>query len=287
MKKGPTNQNTIATRVETMLKTYDTLVVRAQSQVWRLTINRPDSQNTLNTQVLKELNDVLDEAALRPECRVIILEGQDRASNGPSGGVFCTGMDFAEMSKLCLQGDPSAIADWTSYYMSTLKRLSFGPKITMAKIDGKVLAGGVGLAAACDLVVSSEAATFALSEACWGLLPAMVMPFLVRRVGLQCAYRMTLSMQAVSAKEAHLFHLVDELSSELDQTVDRLLKRLLRLDESTLINMKVYFRKMWIVTEEMENEAVAETTRLLHDPIVQKKIRNFVEKNILPWEKNA
>ena len=94
------------------------------------------------------------------------------------------------------------------------------------------MAGGVGLVAACDLAVAGPAATFTLSETLWGLLPAMVMPFLVRRVGPQRAFRLTLSAETIDASEAHRIGMVDELAENPEVKLRALERRLSRLHPS-------------------------------------------------------
>jgi polyketide biosynthesis enoyl-CoA hydratase PksH len=210
--------------------------------------------------------------------RFIVLQGENN--------FFCTGMDFSEQVQrsqehLLLENDFSA------GYMNLLKRFTSTSKIIVSLLDGQVLAGGVGLVAASDIVISTSRTQFGLSEALWGLLPACVTPFLIRRVGFQKAYFMTLTTQNFTAAEAHQIGLVDELTNNLNDSLRRFTLRLNRVQEETIKDLKAYFRKMWIVTEAMENEAVAEINRLIKKPQVQANIKNFVEHQQLPWENSA
>lgn len=239
-------------------------------------MNRQDQQNAISTQMMHEIHLALNTAEKNSECKTIVLEGHP--------GVFSIGMDFKETSKI-IESDASSIKSWTSLYMSTLNRLATIPKITIAKVDGKVLAGGVGLAAACDLVLATERTTFALSEVLWGLMPAMVTPYLVRRIGFQQAYKMTLATETLTAKEAFAIQLVDELTRDIEETVKYFIKRMDRLEVETIQNVKKYFRKQWLITDLIEKEAVEEITELLQDQKVRAKIKNFVENRVLPWEK--
>jgi polyketide biosynthesis enoyl-CoA hydratase PksH len=96
------------------------------------------------------------------------------------------------------------------------------------------------------------------------------MPYLIRRVGFQPAYFMTLTTQTLSAKDAHSFRLVDELSDDIEAAERKYLLRLTRLDEKTILDLKSYFRKLWIVDDTMEQTAIAELVRLLKEPRILK-----------------
>lgn len=253
---------------------FETLRLRESARSVAVTIERAAQQNSINGVLLSELNQALDLAERNPECRFFILEGQP--------GVFCTGMDFSEVA-----GESSEKAtdqDRAASYMRLLRRLSLSPKVIVAKVDGKVTAGGVGLVAASDLALATERSQFSLSEALWGLLPACVIPYLIRRVGFQKAYVMTLSTLPVSAREALASGLLDEVTDDLDGAMRRLLLRIGKLEEGTIVNLKTYFRKMWIVNEEMERLAVEEITRLVSEPRVRENIRQFVVHQRFPWD---
>ena len=119
----------------------------------------------------------------------------------------------------------------------------------------------------------------------WGLLPACVTPFLIRRVGFQHAYRMTLTTETITAEEAWRIGLVDTLSDKPDDSIRRYLLRLGRLEEKTILDAKAYFQKMWILSEAMEQTAVAELNRLERTERVRENIKNYVAYQKFPWEK--
>ena len=256
--------------------TYETLETRPSTGGLTITLNRPARENAINAQMLRDLNAVLDAAEREPDCRLLILEGRD--------GVFCTGMDFEEATGEAGQRpSPDSVS---RAYMNTLKRFSLTSRLIVSKVDGRVMAGGVGFVAASDLVVATPRSRFSLSEALWGLLPACVTPFLIRRIGFQKAYRMTLTTLPVSAQEALASGLIDELGEDPDARIRGWWLRLARLESGTVENIKAYFRKMWLVTEEMEEVAVQEIAKLMTMPKIRTNIRNFVEHNRFPWDKD-
>ena len=237
-----------------------------------ITFNRLECKNSINAEFLSELNQALDEVLQLSECRMIILQGQQ--------GVFCTGMDFKEASSR-----HSSESFLSSHYMQTIKRLTLIPRIVIAKVEGQVMAGGVGIVAAADLVIATPDSSFCLSEALWGLLPACVTPYLIRRIGFQHAYRMALTTLAVNGEKAKEMNLVDELTESPDKAIRQLTLRLGRLENTTIADVKQYFRKMWIITEEMEQVAVDEISRLANSPQIQLNIERFVKYQQFPWDK--
>ena len=252
---------------------FQSIIVKETEKSLTIQFNRLDNQNSISSQLLTEMDQALDQAEKNHSCRLVILEGQQ--------GIFCTGMDFKEMSGSL--NNPDHLQQFSAKYMLLLKRLAHIPKVVISKIDGKVIAGGVGFAAASDLIIATEKSQFSLSEALWGLLPANVIPYLIRRVGFQKAYMMTLTTRIVTGQEALQIGLVDELSANLEDSVRKLSLRLNILEESTLKNLKAYFRKMWIIDEEIEKHASDELTHLLKEPTVQANIKNYAEHGKTPW----
>src|SRR5687768_3626963 len=125
---------------------YETLLVQEEAlQSVRVTLHRPRHRNSINEQLFIDLHAVIDKAEQNPACRFIILQGENN--------IFCTGMDFQEMT----QKNPSAsTTDFSAEYMVLLKRFTTTSKIIMVLLDGQVLAGGVGIVAASDFVLSTS-----------------------------------------------------------------------------------------------------------------------------------
>lgn len=254
---------------------YQTLLVADMPHGLSVTLNRIEHKNTLNLKLIEELNDLLCQVEKNRSCRIILLRGQQ--------GTFCFGMDFQELISQ-IPANKEAIQHFALQYMNLLKRLSLSPKLIVSEIDGQVMAGGVGIVAASDLVIATLRSQFSLSEALWGLLPANVLPYLIRRVGFQKAFLMTLTTQTLLAQDAHTINLVDELTDEPQEALRKFTLRINRLDEQTIKDLKFYFRKMWIINETMEQTAVQELARLVQEPRIQNNIKRFVEQGKFPWE---
>jgi polyketide biosynthesis enoyl-CoA hydratase PksH len=237
--------------------------VRREGALCYLTLNRPEAQNSLNAKLVGDILAALEQAEADPSCRMLVLQG--------TRGVFCSGMDLEEASALSAQERPGR-----SPYMNLLKRFASSPLLVLAAVDGKVLAGGVGLASASDVLLATPASTFGLSEALFGLLPAQLMPYLVRRVGFQTAYRMTLTTAPITAADAQRVGLTDEVCEDLDTRLRWYARRLAHVPRETIADAKSYFRKMWLIDERMEETAVAEFNRLVRMPSFVERVQRFL-----------
>lgn len=261
--------------------TEQSIKVESSGLIWYITFDKPERHNVINNLVLRDLVRAIDDAQADAECRVIILQG--------SGGYFCTGMDFESVTHSNFSAAQKNTNDMDSknepevHYMDLLKKISLSSKVVISLVNGVVLAGGVGIVAASDLVIATPGSQFGLSEALWGLLPACVTPYLIRRVGFHWAYRMTLTMESLNGEQAANINLVDVCSDTPEIIIRKQLVRLRRLSDETVIEIKSYFRRMWIINEQMEDFAVFEIDRLMNKPVVQENIANYVNKNQFPW----
>ena len=232
-----------------------------------ITIDRPESKNAINLSLLQEIHQALDVTEKNPKIKTVLIKGNEQ--------FFCTGMDFKDA------GNEEAFA---AAYGNLLKRFAASSRTIVSLCEGKVIAGGVGFAAASDIVIAHSSAVFSLTEIMWGLLPANVLPYLIRKTGFQPAYFMTLSSQRILAGEAKEIHLVDILSDDPYTEFLKLNERLSKIDPETISKAKSYFRKLWLINEDTEKLAIDTLTSLRKEPLVQKNIKNYVEKGILPWQ---
>lgn len=256
---------------------YETIKVDATEEDFiTVTISRPDANNALNNTLITEIMAVITSAD--EGTKVIIIQGQN--------GVFCTGMDFNLFGGDKRNFTSEEAYEFSSLYMNLLTTFATTNKVIVAKLDGKVLAGGTGLVAAADLVYASPRTTLSLSEALWGLLPANVMPYLIRRVGFQTAYRMTLTTETLTAETAQKYHLVDEVLDPIDEQLARKLLRIRYLQQETIADLKNYFNGMYPVTKEMCELAINTLATLLCTPRVQNNIGNFVQHGVFPWSQS-
>ena len=254
--------------------TYKNIKVSRQKSMLTIQLYRPEANNSINSLLIKEIMLVLGQIELNTEIKVVVLEGLP--------DFFCSGMDFKTVFDDESEG---LIGDEPNKYYDLLKHLSLCSKVIIAKVEGKVNAGGIGFVAVSDIVIADEKATFGLSEALFGLLPASLMPFLIRRIGHQKAQWMTLISQGISANRAHQIGLVDEITTNVDEAVRKNLLRLAKLETHTISDLKDYMSKLWIINEQTQQLAVDKITSLLNSEKVRFNIKNFIENEKFPWDK--
>ncbi|MCG0286202.1 enoyl-CoA hydratase/isomerase family protein [Streptomyces sp. PSAA01] len=193
--------------------------------VARLTLDRPESRNCLDTGTVRELVSALDAAERMPDTSVLVVDAE--------GDDFCSGMDLK---------DPSP-ADWRPLLEDIevlLSRVRSSPLVTVALVRGVATGGGVGLAAACDLVVAGPTAGFRMTEVLLGMVPALILPLVGARVGLRRAYALALLAQPVSGPEAVRIGLADVCGDEPDRELALVLRRLRAADGAAVRCLKQY-----------------------------------------------
>lgn len=184
-----------------------------------VTLNRPEVRNAFNDEVVTELTAVFLELAKRDEVRCVVLAG-----NGPA---FCAGADLNWMKRIADYTRDENVADATAL-ARMLEALYRFAKPTIARVHGDAYAGGLGLVAACDIVVAADSANFCLSEVRLGLIPATISPYVVRAMGARAAHRYFLTAERFNADEARRIGLAHEVvpSAELDGKVAELARAL-------------------------------------------------------------
>jgi methylglutaconyl-CoA hydratase len=195
------------------------LTLSVQSRVARITLSRPEVRNAFNDAVIAELTEAFQSLGQRDDVRAIVL-----AAEGPA---FCAGADLNWMRRMADYTRAENLADAAK--LADMLRVMFEcPKPTVARVQGDVFAGGLGLVAACDMAVSVDSATYCLSEVKLGLIPATISPYVIRAMGARAAHRYFLTAERFSAQEAHRIGLVHEVvgADALDAKVDELLKAL-------------------------------------------------------------
>jgi len=193
---------------------YETLLVDIQDGVATVTLNRPEARNALNRALIRELGSALETLDLDPGARAIVLRGAgDRA--------FCAGADLKAMFQ------EAPILEAREQYAGLARILDGIPRMrtpVIGQVHGYALAGGCGLAAACDVVVASDDAVFGLPEIKLGLLPLMVMAPILRSASPRRILQLVLTGAELPAREALAIGLVSQVvaRAELEATAQGL-----------------------------------------------------------------
>lgn len=167
-----------------------------------LTLNRPDKRNALNGALVAELREALERVGADPAVHVVVLRG--------AGKDFCAGADLAELERIAEMSEEANLEDARTLgaLFSTMRML---PKPVVAVVQGRALAGGCGLATACDLVLAHEGAELGYPEVHLGFVPAMVMAILRRKVPEGKAFDLVARGHRVRAEEAQSLGLVNHV----------------------------------------------------------------------------
>ena len=244
-----------------------------------LWMNRPEARNALSDELLTALETALDVAQKDPSIRVLVLAGR--------GPAFCAGGDLAKMEKAAKMTKARSRRE-ASRFAKLLYRMHAFAKPIVARVHGPAFAGGMGLVAACDLVVASEAAEFALPEVRLGLVPAMISPYLVRAMGAAQARRYMLTGERLAAPQAARLGFVHECvpAAELDAAVDRICAQLAKAAPGALARTK----KLLLSVEAgpLSSALLAETAAALAEARAgaeaREGIRSFLEKRKPSWQ---
>ena len=195
------------------------LRIATQNHVATVVLNRPDVRNAFNDEVIAELSQAFVQLGESPEVRAIVLMAE--------GPAFCAGADLNWMRRMADYTRDENIAD-AGKLAEMLRVIYECPKPTIARVQGDVYAGGMGLVAACDMAVAVDTAGFCLSEVKLGLIPATISPYVIRAMGARAAHRYFLTAERFGAAEALRIGFVHEVvaADQLDAKVDELLKAL-------------------------------------------------------------
>ncbi|MDD2809583.1 enoyl-CoA hydratase/isomerase family protein [Rhodoferax sp.] len=184
-----------------------------------VTLNRPEVRNAFNDGVIAELTQAFTELGHNDTVRAIVL-----AANGPA---FCAGADLNWMRRMADYTHAENLAD-AAQLAEMLRVIYTCPKPTVARIQGDVYAGGMGLVAVCDMAVSVDTANYCLSEVKLGLYPATISPYVIRAMGARTAHRYFLTAERFDAAEALRMGFVHAVVSadQIDDKVAEITKAL-------------------------------------------------------------
>jgi methylglutaconyl-CoA hydratase len=178
-----------------------------------IVLNRPEIRNALSAELVRQAKAELESAVADPSVRSIVITGE--------GSAFSAGADLNEM-KATRNATFQENVDNAMHTSSLFYDIVRAPKPVVARIQGPARAGAVGIISACDVTIAIRGISFAFTESRLGIAPAMISPFVIRRVGAARAQRLFLTGETFSAEDAERFGLIDRLvdAGELDATVE-------------------------------------------------------------------
>jgi len=210
---------------------FQFLTIERRDAVEYVTLNRPDVRNAFNEHVIAELTAWACGAHTDPGLRVVVFGG--------AGKVFSAGADAAWMAKMAGYSHDDNVRDATAG-AEMFMAINTVPAIVIGRIHGAALGGGSGLAAVCDIVVSENSAIFGFTETKLGILPAMISPYVIQKIGVSAARELFLTgsrFDAARAKEIGLVHSVVP-PDQLDATVKQYVREALSASPTAVARAK-------------------------------------------------
>jgi methylglutaconyl-CoA hydratase len=257
---------------------YRSLRVDVRESVALVTLSRPEVHNAFDATLIAELTQALAALDRNDGVRAVVLLGEGRN--------FCAGADLNWMKEMAGYGHAENLADANALaaMLRTLHRVS---KPTIARVHGASFGGGVGLVACCDIAFAAMDATFALSEAKLGLIPATIGPYVVEAIGARAARRYFLSGERFTAAEAFRIGLVHDLYpvDELDGRINELLAALLVAGPRAQAEAKALIRA--VHGQPIDDRVIADTAtriaRVRGSPEGKEGVAAFLEKRSPAW----
>ena len=259
-------------------KKYETIILSFEDKVGRVRLNRPEVHNAFNAVMIRELRDAVRTLGADEDVRVIVLSGQGKS--------FCAGADLNWMREIITYSYEQNLRE-SLELAEFLYELYALPKPTIARVNGAAIGGGAGFLSACDIVVASAGATFGLSEVKLGLVPAIISPYVVRRIGESRARQYFLTGERIDARRAEEIGLVNVIAEpgELDGKTDVLIGLLLGSGPEALRNAKELLRRVpGMSPEEARIYAARMIAGLRIGPEGQEGMAAFLEKRRPKWQ---
>lgn len=256
-------------------------IERRGSAAW-LWLNRPEVRNALNGDLQEALSRAFQKIRTDRTVRVVVLAGRGQA--------FSAGGDLARMEQAAKLTRARNKRE-AGRFAKLLYEMRRYPKPIVARVHGAAFAGGMGLVAACDLVVAAEEAEFCLPEVRIGLVPAMISPYIARALGEPQARRYILTGERLGAPEAQRIGFVHECvpAAVLDAAVERIVSALAKAGPQALAQAKKLLAR--IAATPIGPKLAAQTAALLADvragPEAREGIRSFLEKRGPAWSPTA
>jgi methylglutaconyl-CoA hydratase len=256
---------------------FEHLISRRDGAVEHLTLNRPEVRNAFNPKLIAELAAWASALAGDRTLRAVVLAG--------AGKMFCAGADVAWMAETVTYTEEQNLRDARAM-SSMFAAIDALPVPVIGRVHGAALGGGAGLACVCDVVVADENAIFGFTEVKLGIIPAVISPFALAKIGRSAARELFLTgarFSAARAKEIGLVHAVVP-AVETDEAVGRFVQEFLSAAPAAIAAAKALIPHVW---DRSREEAQAITAKAIAErrvsPEGQEGLRAFLEKRNPQW----
>ncbi|MGD8895781.1 MAG: enoyl-CoA hydratase-related protein [Acidobacteriota bacterium] len=253
------------------------LELEAEDGVARVWLNRPETRNAFDGLMVTELRKVVGDLGADTSVRVVVVGGR--------GKVFCAGADLEWMKAMATFGREDNLRE-AGEMAELFSAISASPKPVVARVHGAALGGGAGLVAACDIAVAALGTRFGFTEVRLGLIPAVISPYVVGRIGESAARELILTGERFDATRAHEIGLVRAAVPEddLDAAVDGRVRELLQAGPRALAEAKALLRLVaGRPAEDVRADTIERIARVRASAEGQEGLRAFLEKRKPDW----
>lgn len=258
--------------------TMNLVLYEVKERIGYITLNRPEKRNALSYELVTALKETFDQAENDPTAKVIVLRA--------NGEAFCAGADLASLQKLQNFSFEENVAD-SDHLKELFLKIYQLKKVVIAQVQGHALAGGCGLATICDFVFAVPEAKFGYTEVKIGFIPAMVLVFLIRKIGEQRAKHLLLSGELVQASEGMSLGLISFVVSkdELEKRTEEFAKKLIKNNSahSMALTKQMIDRVQSTSLDEALSYAARMNAEMRASDDCKKGIAAFLNKENLSW----
>lgn len=255
---------------------HSTLILEFSAEIAKITLNRPEKRNAINTQMIAELQTALDTIE-KSHSRAVIVTG--------AGTSFCAGMDLEMLAAIAKQS-PAENQEDSRRIAKMLRRVWSFPRPMIAAVNGPAYAGGCGIATLCDFTLAAPEAKFGYTEVKIGFLPAIVSVFLTRQIGDKRSRDLLLTGRIIEAAEAKEFGMVTEVvpAERLQERAVELANDLIAASPSSLTRAKSLLTSAAAAGVDHDLErAILENARIRCTPDFKEGVASFLEKRKPVW----
>jgi isohexenylglutaconyl-CoA hydratase len=260
------------------MRTFETILFAREGPVATITLNRPNARNAMSHHMAEELLSCVTTLATDPayaETRVLVLRA--------AGQSFCAGGDVRDLAGA---GSPEEERAVVARLDTLLRAVNEAPQVVIARVQGHALGGGFGLVCVSDIAIAGYSASFGLPEVRLGLVPSVISPYVVERIGFTCARRLMLTGGQLTTRKALALGVIQEVCAdlELDARLQAVVNEVLLCAPQALRECKrLLFRVAREPAAATLDERVDLLNRLRTSEEAQQGIAAFLTKQLPPW----
>ena len=261
------------------MKHFETIQLKIQDSVAYVTLDRPEVRNAFHPQMVVELCTLFQDLHQTPDVRVAVLGG--------AGSIFCAGMDLKWLTSTDQTSEVQRVQT-AEHLLQMYQAIDECPFPVIARVHGPAFGGGAGLIAACDIAVASPDAHFAFREVRLGLIPAIIAPLLLRRLGVSQTTRLCLTGESFSAEVAKHIGLVHEVVpfEDLDHYIHMLVDHIFQGGPEAVKEIKQFLRQLLTLSgQDAQSLCTQVNARMRGSAEAIEGLKAFVEKRPPQWVK--